>query len=460
MNGLETMVYDCFTFFNELDVLEIRLSELYDVVDRFVLVEATHTHKGDPKPLYFAENRQRFRAWADKIIHIVVGDLPGIHDPPEKKYTLPAIWRREMTQRQCILRGLMDAKDDDIVLISDLDEIPRRTCIPRNIPDGGVITYQQKLFYYNVNTSCNNLIWQGTRATTVADVRTLTPDGVRWSTLSRGNYPVHLTWPNAGWHLSYFGDVKHIQQKMTSFLHQELVNDETTNADALAQRIAGGQDVYGRDGQQFDIGPNGDLPLAMKTDPQRWHMYFHPDYTPQFHEDWYGQEQAAFLDYLIRNYTPPDGEVVEIGCWEGRSTVALAQSAYPRTVHAVDHWRGNVDEHADHPATVAARERNVLDTFQYHMNTLTEGNVVLHINDWREWITTWQQPIAFLHLDAAHDYASVFDCLEAIKLLLIPGAILCGDDYHAPEVHQAVHDVLGNNIRDVGGRMWVYQYGN
>src|SRR4051812_40271897 len=113
---------DCFTFYNELDILEIRLRELYDVVDRFVLVEATHTHKGDPKPLHYATNRARFASWNDKIRHIVIGDLP-VGD------NLAAIRRREMGQRNAILLGLMDAQDDDIVLISDVDEIPRKSAV-------------------------------------------------------------------------------------------------------------------------------------------------------------------------------------------------------------------------------------------------------------------------------------------------------------------------------------------
>lgn len=75
------MIYDCFTFFNELELLELRLHELADVVDKFVLVEATKTHSNKSKPLYYWENRSRFGEFHDKIIHIIVDDLPDAKDP-------------------------------------------------------------------------------------------------------------------------------------------------------------------------------------------------------------------------------------------------------------------------------------------------------------------------------------------------------------------------------------------
>ena len=94
------MLYDTFPFFNELDLLEIRLHELASVVDRVVLVEATRTHSNLPKPLYYAENRARFAPFADKIIHIVVEDTPDTADA----------WAIERFQRDCILRGLQNCR--------------------------------------------------------------------------------------------------------------------------------------------------------------------------------------------------------------------------------------------------------------------------------------------------------------------------------------------------------------
>ena len=106
-------VWDCFPFHHELDVLEIRLRELDKVVDRFVIVEADRTHMGDPKPLFFRENSERFSAFRDRIIHITVTDMPETTDA----------WVRESFQRNAIQRGLQDCRDGDWVVISDAGEI-------------------------------------------------------------------------------------------------------------------------------------------------------------------------------------------------------------------------------------------------------------------------------------------------------------------------------------------------
>ncbi len=109
-------VYDCFTFFNELDVLDIRLAELDMLVDYFVIVESTRTFTAKPKPLYYAENRKRYDRYAHKIIHVVVDDLP---------LDAPTHWIREWHQRDAILRGLSTARPDDRIIVSDCDEIPK-----------------------------------------------------------------------------------------------------------------------------------------------------------------------------------------------------------------------------------------------------------------------------------------------------------------------------------------------
>ena len=109
------MIYDTFLFFNEFDLLDIRLHELDAVADKFVLVEATRTHSNQTKPLYYAENRERYAAFHDKIIHVVVDDTPDTADA----------WAIERFQRDAILRGLTRCRPDDLILMSDVDEIPR-----------------------------------------------------------------------------------------------------------------------------------------------------------------------------------------------------------------------------------------------------------------------------------------------------------------------------------------------
>lgn len=114
-------IYDCFTFFNEIELLKMRLEELNDSVDYFVLVESIETHKGDLKKLIFQENRQLFEKYLPKIIYVAV----------EERHPELGPWKREAFQRNCILRGLKNCEANDIIIISDLDEIPRPSVVAK-----------------------------------------------------------------------------------------------------------------------------------------------------------------------------------------------------------------------------------------------------------------------------------------------------------------------------------------
>jgi len=98
---------DCFTFYNELDILELRLKELYSVVDKFILVEAEKTHKGEDKRFIFEDNKQRFAGWLDKIIHVKVYYPSNINDP----------WGREKFQRNSFMPTLysLGLSNNDVV---------------------------------------------------------------------------------------------------------------------------------------------------------------------------------------------------------------------------------------------------------------------------------------------------------------------------------------------------------
>jgi len=446
------VVVDACCLFNELDLLELRLTELDAVVDRFVIVEATRTHKGDLKPLYYAEHKARFAEWHKKIVHVVVGDLPLGEG-------LAAIRRREMSQRNAILRGLVDCADDDVVLISDCDELPRMDLIPKALEDGIVAVYLQKLYYYNFNTFAPARVWPGTRVCRVADCLAMTPHIIRNGMgQTDAYYPQHRHISNGGWHFSYFGGVTQIHDKMTQFLHQELVTDANVDVDAIAAKVAGGLDIWGRQNEQeFVIGPADDLPYTVLCNLPAYAPHFHPDWRPEFHEDWYVGGQALYVGHLARE--APEGACVEIGAWEGRSSIILAQMLAPRVLHVVDHWRGNEDEGADHPSVVVARERDVLSTFVCNMERCTAGNWQHYVMSWQAWVEDelkqkMRAPgIAFLHLDASHDRKSVRDCLTAIRPFLVDGAILCGDDAYASGVMAGVRDVFPD-AEIIGERLW------
>jgi hypothetical protein len=207
-------IYDCFTFNNELDALEVRLNELYPVVDHFVLVEASRTHAGQPKPLHFQEQRARFAPFADKLIYVPVYDLPDGDDA----------WVRENFQRNCIARGLANLRDDDLVLVSDADEIPRQEIVAELRYDRhDLFGLRLPLFYYRfnyVNIAGAELhqVWtvgvRGREFRSGQAVRNLGREmtGLRnWLRVKRQHGRII---PQAGWHFSWLGNEPHIARKL------------------------------------------------------------------------------------------------------------------------------------------------------------------------------------------------------------------------------------------------------
>ena len=158
-----------------------------------------------------------------------------------------------------------------------------------------------------------------------------------------------------------------------------------------------------------------------------------------FTEAWFSPQSQQALAELAASTNHLDGDVVEVGCWEGRSTVALAAAVLPATVHAVDTWQGSPNEiSAD-----LAGARDVLHTFLGNMTELTDGNVVHHVMGWRDYFADHRDPIRFIHIDAEHSYRAVFDNIAEVLPLMVSGGVICGDDVHHPPVQQAVFEQLG-----------------
>ena len=158
------MVYDCFNFFNELELLEIRLGELDGLVDKFVLVESTVTFTNKPKPLYFSKNKSKFNKYLNKIIHVVVADSPNVIGNP---------WIIEMHQFNAITRGLSECNNNDVILLSNADEIPNKAKVRDWIDKPGKIkAFEQICAYYFLNLQAENSPWLGTRMIRYADLVT------------------------------------------------------------------------------------------------------------------------------------------------------------------------------------------------------------------------------------------------------------------------------------------------
>jgi len=196
------MIVDCFTFYNEVDILKKRLKYLSPVVDKFVLVESTKTFRGNSKELFYEQNKKDFDEWKDKIIHVIVEDNPDDKNP----------WVRETHQRNCITRGLTEISVEDLVMISDVDEIPNRELI-KMPEDVKACSFNMIAFQYNFDYMQELEPWFGTVLTRKKVVDKITPQklrDLRWSV------PCYR---NAGWHLSAFGDEHYVSNKIHNYSH-------------------------------------------------------------------------------------------------------------------------------------------------------------------------------------------------------------------------------------------------
>jgi hypothetical protein len=167
----------------------------------------------------------------------------------------------------------------------------------------------------------------------------------------------------------------------------------------------------------------------------------------RFHEDWYSDAQVASAVSALDRVRRLKGAVIEIGCWEGKSTIGLANACFPQKLLAVDTWAGNADEHADHPTVHIARERDVFAQFQQNVAVQTLGNVTPVRRDCHEFLAEWSGPIKFVHIDASHDYESVRRTIEACQRWLVAGGVLCGDDIASANAGRA--DLAGGVERAV-----------
>ena len=143
-NKKHSMIIDGIIFFNELDLLEIRLNFLNNYIDYFVIVESKKTFQGDNKPLYYLENKARFKSFESKIIHVVLDDFPDKSNA----------WNNESLQRDAMLNGLQRFSDEDYILISDLDEIPNLESLPAKLEDNFFYIFELSLNYYYLNNRC------------------------------------------------------------------------------------------------------------------------------------------------------------------------------------------------------------------------------------------------------------------------------------------------------------------
>jgi len=253
-------IFDCFMYFDEEIVLDLRLNTLDRYVDYFVIVESTFTHRGDKRNLKF--NHKKFEKFRDKIIYLTFDKEPnGIEviyendSESEKsaKYILNAA-KRENGQRNYVINGLQKADPEDLIMISDVDEIPNLENIEiKNIKEK-ILMFQQDMFYYKFDLKLPNMIWSGTKACRKKDL--LNPQWLRnikdkkYSLFrldiifSKIKYNSIKFIQDGGWHFSNIKSPEEIEHKLKSYLHHREFDEQPLTTNQIDKIIKNKQAIY------------------------------------------------------------------------------------------------------------------------------------------------------------------------------------------------------------------------
>ena len=237
-------IFDCFQYFNEEHIAEIRFNILNRFVDSFVVVESTVNHQGKPKKLNF--DVSKYKKFKNKINYIIVDDTPeNIKKPHKGGESLV-----EQHQRNSIMKGLKNASDNDIIILSDVDEIPNLNKL-NEFDKKKYAVFSQKMFMYKLNLlNLRENNWHGSKICLKKNLKS--PQWLR--NLKFKKYPF---WridkiknlqiiENGGWHFAYLQSPENISKKIKSLAHGEFNKEDISNKENIKIKIDKGQDIFDR----------------------------------------------------------------------------------------------------------------------------------------------------------------------------------------------------------------------
>lgn len=280
------MIYDCIPFFNELDILKLRMQILAPYVDKFVLEESTVTFSGEPKEMVFANHRDMFAEFADKIIYVAVDNSPmeGVTTHERDKF-----------QKNQLIHGMTDCKADDIVIFSDVDEIPNPktlAAVIQNFEPDKIYHLAQRMFYcfLNIEEVSGNLLsitgefpgverrqWLGTK---ICSFGNLPEEGIVYLREVKPENPCSVRVPDGGWHFGYMGgdgerDVaKRIGVKVQAAAHQEYNKSRYLNE--AVDRLLCGEDIFGRNAKFVRVPIDESYPDYLQSHQEEYDFLIAP----------------------------------------------------------------------------------------------------------------------------------------------------------------------------------------
>jgi beta-1,4-mannosyl-glycoprotein beta-1,4-N-acetylglucosaminyltransferase len=228
-------IFDCFMYFDEDVVLDVRLNFLNEFVDKFVIIESRYNHKGEKRQPLF--NINKFASFKNKIEYILTEEIPKEIESIKKddskneiyKKTILNAWKRENLQRNQISQGIVSASSEDWIIVSDLDEIPDLNKINLKKINHKFVFFKQDMMYYKFNLKLKDYTWVGSKACKMKNLKS--PQWIRdikdkkyvWWRLdtlfSKKKYNDIIFIENGGWHFSYLKNPKDIEKKLKSYLH-------------------------------------------------------------------------------------------------------------------------------------------------------------------------------------------------------------------------------------------------
>lgn len=273
-------LFDCFVFFNELDILEIRLNTLDKLVNYFVLVESTHTFTGQEKPLIYAENKSRFDRFNDRIIHIIVDDMPA---------NAESTFVREGLQRSAIGRGLGDARPRDLVMVSDVDEIPKPEALKDALASAaGKITYFEA-DYYHFRLNWRLVGRQDLMTSRMIEYRHFRDGWLLRTTKGRRSASLpawleRIMWTpyaaarhrallgrqvmrKACWHFSFMNEPDEIRAKLSAYKALDRLKLKDLRDDAVEERLENRRSMFDT---EIEVAPLSEMPDYVQDNTNRF----------------------------------------------------------------------------------------------------------------------------------------------------------------------------------------------
>ena len=289
-------IYDCFMYYDEDLVLDLRLNILDKFVDKFIIVESTFTHSGEKRDLLF--DIKKYKSFENKINYIVLDREPSnleiiehsdSLDKKNSKYIMNAL-KRENFQRNTIIEGLQEAKDEDLILVSDVDEIPNLDHLNLDEINNNIILFKQNFYYYKFNLKLEDMPWYGTKGCKFKKLKS--PQWLR--NIKGKKYPIWrldllfsdkkysnlIFVDNGGWHFSNMKTPEEIEKKMRTYLHHREYDIKPLGTKKIEEIIKSKKSIYNLradmktekiDGTQNLITTNGqELPEYIKRNKVKY----------------------------------------------------------------------------------------------------------------------------------------------------------------------------------------------